>query len=419
VLPPGWYPDYATIARFCNEKGAFDLAFQAAQAGIARNPREPLLHLRLAQTYDGLGEAERAIACCDEALALDPSGDTRAQILAARALALESAGRIDEALAAARGGIEASPACIEPHRAYGSILAHGGAYAAAWPELAFFFLDERAWFRRRFGVAEWAGEALGDRRLAIVHGQGAGDLVQMARYLPRLRAHATDVIVEVPPALAPVIGRLDGITFVAKDTFVRGATDAFTRAMALPQILAEAGDVPSPAYLGAPDDRRAHWRARLGPRRARLRVGLVWAGNPYHSHDHVRSLPLAAFAPLAAVDEVEWIALQVGPRSFEAPPRGLSLTVMRDEIRDFGDTAAIVATCDLVIAVDTAVAHVAGAVGTEVWVLLSARPEWRWPRAGATSPWYASMRLVHCDAGSWPGAIERVADRLRERVAAS
>jgi tetratricopeptide (TPR) repeat protein len=418
VLPPGWFPDYSTIARFCNERGAFDLALQAALAGIARNPREPLLHLRLAQTYDGRGEPERAIATCDAALALDPSADTRAQLLAARALALESAGRIDEALASARSGIDASPESLEPHRAYGSILAHGGALLAAWPELAFYFLEERAWFRRRFGVAEWNGEELGERRLAIVHGQGAGDFLQMARYLPRLRARAAELIVEVPPALAPLIGRCDGVTFVAKDTFVRGPGDAFGRAMVLPQILAETGDVPSPAYLRAPEDRLERWRARLGRRRARLRVGLVWAGNPYHSHDHFRSLPLATFAPLAAVDDVEWIALQVGPRSFEAPPPGFALAVLRDEIRDFADTAAIVASCDLVIAVDTAVAHLAGAIGAEVWVLLSTRPEWRWPLAGEQSPWYASMRLVHCDARGWPATIERVAEALRERVAA-
>lgn len=418
MLPPGWFPDYSTIARFCNDKGAFDLALQAAHAGIARNPREPLLHLRLAQTYDGLGEAERAIASCDAALALDPSADTRAKVLAARALALESAGRIDEALASARRGIDAAPECLEPHRAYGSILAHGGAFLAAWPELAFYFLDERAWFRRRFGVAEWSGEELGDRRLAIVHGQGAGDLLQMARYLPRLRARAAELIVEVPAALAPVLGGLDGITFVAKDTYVRAPSDAFARAMALPQILAETGEVPSLAYLHVTADRRERWHARLGPRRGRLRVGLVWAGNPYHSHDHFRSLPLAAFAPLAAIDDVDWISLQVGPRSFEAPPPGLPLAVLRDEIRDFADTAAIVESCDLVIAVDTAVAHLAGAVGTEVWVLLSARPEWRWPRTGEASPWYASMRLVHGDARGWPDAIERVAERLRARVAA-
>ena len=92
--------------------------------------------------------------------------------------------------------------------------------------------------------------------------------------------------------------------------------------------------------------------------------------------------------------------------------------VLRDEIRDFADTAAIVASCDLVIAVDTAVAHLAGAIGTEVWVLLSARPEWRWPLAGEQSPWYASMRLVHGDARGWPAALERVAAGLRERVAA-
>ncbi len=414
MFAPGWYPDYSSIARFCNEKGAFDLALQAAMAGLAHNPNDPLLHLRVAQSYDGAGNVDGTIVRCTAALTLDPAPDIEAQILATLALAYERAGRIDAAIATAQRAINASPEAIEPHVAYGNILAHGGDYATAWRELEFFFLDERAWFRRRFSMPEWNGEELPGGRLLVVHGQGAGDLLQMARYLPELRARGIEVALEAPPALAAIMALIEGITIVPKDTVPRELTTAFARAMTLPRILGEMGDTPRDAYLRVPADRAEHWRARLGPRTSRMRVGLCWAGNPYHGNDFSRSLSLPAFAPFAALADIEWISLQVGPRARDAAPPGLELVRLDAEIGDFADTAAIAATCEVIIAVDTAVAHLAGAIGVPVWVLLPSRPEWRWPRAGERSPWYASMRLAHADHDGWPTAIAQAAAWLRE-----
>ncbi len=418
MLAPGWYPDYSTIARFCNEQGAYDFALQAAMAGLARTPDDPLLHLRVAQSEDGMGNVEGAIIRCTAALSLAPAPSVEAQILATLALAYEHAGRIDLALATAQRAINASPEAIEPHVVYGGILARGGAYREAWRELEFFFLDERAWCRRRFGRPEWNGEDLHGRRLLVVHGQGAGDLIQMARYLPALRARVSEVVVEAPPSLAATLATIAGVQIAGKDTVASAVTDVFTRAMALPRILGETGaDPPCGAYVRVLPDRAERWNARLGPRDGRLRVGLVWAGNPYHSNDFLRSLSLAAFAPLAAFGGVSWISLQVGPRARDVAPPGLALTRVDDAIGDFADTAAIIAACDLVIAVDTAVAHLAGALGAPVWLLVPSRPEWRWPRAGERSPWYASMRLVHADRSGWSAAIDRVVTLLAERVA--
>jgi len=417
MLAPGWYPDYSSIARFCNEGGAFDLALQAAVNGLKHNARNPLLHLRVAQSYDGLGDATRALEACANALFLDPLPDVRAQTLATMALVLERAGRLEDARETAGRAVLASPDAIEPHVARGGILGRDAAYAQAWPEIEFFFVEERAWFRKRFGAPEWNGEDVAGKRLLVVNGQGAGDLLQMVRYVPELRARGADVTVEVPPSLASVVGTLPGITIAPKDTVARGAADVFARAMALPRILGETGAHPAGAYLHVPEAAAVRWRERLGARGGRLRVGLAWAGNPYHSNDHFRSLSLAAFAAFAGLEGIEWISLQLGPKAYEAAPAGLRLTRLHDEIRDFADTAAIVAACDLVISVDTAVAHLAGAIGAPVWVLLPARPEWRWPRSAEASPWYASMQLIHSDAGGWPAALERALALLGERLA--
>jgi tetratricopeptide (TPR) repeat protein len=417
MFAPGWYPDYSSIARFCNDSGAFELALQAAVNGLKHNARNPLLHLRVAQSYDGLGDSTRALEAGANALFLDPLPDVRAQTLATMALALERVGRLEDARETVGRAVLAAPDAIEPHVARGGIFGRDADYAQAWPEIEFSFVEERAWFRKRFGAAEWNGEDLAGKRLLLVNGQGAGDLLQMVRFAPALRARGAEVLVEVPPALAPVLGTVPGITLAPKDTVARDAVDVFARAMALPRILGETGAHPAGAYLHVPETAAARWRDRLGPRSGRLRVGLAWAGNPYHSNDHFRSLSLAAFAAFAGLDGIEWISLQVGPKAYEAAPAGLPLTRLHDEIRDFADTAAIVAACDLVISVDTAVAHLAGAIGAPVWLLLPARPEWRWPRSGETSPWYASMRLVHSGADGWPVALERAIERLRERLA--
>jgi tetratricopeptide (TPR) repeat protein len=411
-LAPGWFPDYSSIARFCNDRGAFDLALQAAMTGLEHAPHHPLLHLRVAQSYDGLGQFERAVERCRMALALDPVPDVAAQTYATMALAYESAGDVENAVGNVLLGIETSPECVEPRVAYAGILGRSGAYAEAWRELEFFFIEERAWFRRRFGRPEWNGEEIAGRRLLVVHGQGVGDLVQMARYLPALRERAAEVALEVPPALHALAESLEGIRLVPKDRTPLEAVDVFCRAMALPRILGETGVNPAPAYLHAPADRVARWTERLGERRARRRVGLAWAGNPYHSSDHLRSLTLAAFERFAQIGDVEWVSLQVGPRGGEPAPAGMDIARFADDIRDFADTAAIASACDLVISIDTSVAHLAGATGTPVWVLLPARPEWRWPRAAAPSPWYRSMQLVHADRYGWAAALDRAAEAL-------
>jgi hypothetical protein len=411
VLTSNWEPDFAAIARFCNEKGAFDLALAAADAGLRRSPRNALLQLRRVESLDGLGDFEGALAAANAALAATPSDDVRALLHSACALAAESLGRLDEAARAACRAIELSPNLVEPHCTYGGILGRSGAFERAWPELEFFWLGERAWFRRRFGRAEWNGEPLGARRLLVVHGQGAGDLIQMARYLPRLRELAGDVVVEATPALIELVAGIPGLTVAPRDTVVWTAPDAFARAMALPRLLGATADGGG-AYLHVPSARRERWAARLGPPDGRRRVGLVWAGNPFNTGDRLRSIKLAAFAPLAGVAGVRWISLQVGARAGDPAPPGLALERFHGEIADFSDTAALAAACDLVIAVDTAVAHLAGALGVPVWLLLAARPEWRWPRSGERSPWYAGTRLVHAARTGWEPAIARVAAEL-------
>lgn len=145
-------------------------------------------------------------------------------------------------------------------------------------------------------------------------------------------------------------------------------------------------------------------------------MGLVWAGSPGHGNDRNRSLPLAAFAPLAAIPGVTLVSIQKGPPAAqaEAPPAGMTLVNLSPEIADFADTAAILSRLDLLLTVDTSVAHLAGALGRPVWVLVTHSPDWRWLLGRDDSPWYPSLRLFRQDRpGLWAPVLEQVAHHLR------
>jgi hypothetical protein len=172
-------------------------------------------------------------------------------------------------------------------------------------------------------------------------------------------------------------------------------------------------DIP---YLFADGQLTAHWKARLGAGPG-LKVGLVWAGNPRHANDRNRSLPAGSLAPLGSLAGITYVSLQKGERAAEAAELAESLHAVdfSSELNDLADTAALIVNLDLVISVDTAVAHLAGAMGKPVWVLLPLCPDWRWMLDRGDSPWYPSMRLFRQRTpGDWLTPIQQVADALRE-----
>jgi tetratricopeptide (TPR) repeat protein len=410
VTAPGF--DFAAAARFCNELGAYSTTIDLCRLGLARDPADAMLLVYRAVAHDELGASDDAARDLDAALARTADATTIVRARVSQALVRERLGDPAGALAAAEAAIAADPADPEGYAVRGTLRAWHGAWRDAWPDLEFHAGVERAAMRARFPDRdEWDGGDIAGRRIAVVHGQGLGDLIQTARYLPRLRERGAHVTLDVAPAALELVRDLGAADAYAEHrTTTSRDVDVYVRMMSLPRIFGETCAEPAPAYLHADPARVARWRERIGERGAALRVGLAWAGNPAHPNDRRRSIAAAELAPLAAVAGVQWVSLQHGPRATDAIP-GLA-PLRLTGVRDLADTAAIVAQLDLVIAVDTAVAHLAGALGVPAWIALPWRPDWRWSRASTRTPWYASVELVHADAPVWTATIAALAARL-------
>jgi tetratricopeptide (TPR) repeat protein len=413
--------DYADVARFCNANGAPATTIDACRIGLSLHPEDPMLHVYRACAYDELGRLAEAASDCEAALGLAPRGPAAVLALITLALVRERLGDHRGAFEAARTAIATEPADREAHALLGTLLAWQGDYPAAWPELECHWLDERIQFRRRFpDLAEWNGEPIDGQRLLVVHGQGLGDLLQMIRYVPRLRERGAQVLLE---CAAPLVDLMRSVPDV-DEVFVSGSAprdrfDAFARAISLARLCDENGThggsgVP---YVTARAPLAPALAQRFGTRDGRLRAGIAWAGNPNHQNDRRRSIPLAEFAPFAVVPNVQWFSLQYGARAEEAAPAGLALTRFGEEIGAMSDTAAVIAQLDLVISADTSVAHLAGAMGIPVWLLLPWRPDWRWSPAAADTPWYPTMRLFHAAEPTWSRVLDEAAAALRDLVA--
>jgi Glycosyltransferase family 9 (heptosyltransferase) len=198
-------------------------------------------------------------------------------------------------------------------------------------------------------------------------------------------------------------------------------TDCYIQSMSLPYLFGTtAANVPcNVPYLYADQGKASLWRARM-PKTSELRVGIVWRGNPSQKNDKTRSCPFEELAPLATLSGVLFHSLQVGAGQEEAksPPEGMRLSDFTEYLNDFSDTAAMIANLDLVIGVDTAVIHLAGALGKPVWALLAHIPEWRWLLEWDSSPWYPNMRLFRQEqAGDWAGVMMRVRNALELMLA--
>ena len=290
-----------------------------------------------------------------------------------------------------------------------------GRYAAAWPDYRW-RRRHRMWRSPKVSGTRWEGQDP-DGRTLLLHGeQGLGDVIQFVRYAPLLARRGARVVLYCPPALAGLLRRLPDIAEVVPGDRPCPQADWVCSLLDVPGVLGtELDTIPGECpYLPA----HAPARPLLAPTR-RFRIGVVWAGNPANNHDRLRSCRLGDFAPLLDLPGVEWVSFQVGPRADELRRTGWRGLIHEagEAVTPFETTADTLAEVNLVITVDTAMAHLAGALGRPVWTLLSFAPDWRWMLGRVDTPWYPTMRLFRQPApNDWAGAFYEVRRALAAQL---
>jgi tetratricopeptide (TPR) repeat protein len=371
------------------------------------------LKLDYAEAYNNRGNirlelnrSDLALADYDRALALKPQD---AGTLVNRGSALRHLNRRDDALASLDAAIALNPELAEAYWNRALACLSFGDFEQGWRDY------EWRWRRnvkemspRDFAQPQWRGEDLSGRTVLLHAEQGFGDSIQFVRYLPMVLAKGAKVVLEIPDDLKPLIAPAHGVVMASRGEKLP-PFDLHCPLMSLPLAFATTlATVPATVpYLRVPADRIEKWRARL-PRTGAPRIGLAWSGKPTHKNDHNRSIPLAQLAPLLTQSGFQFVSLQKEIR--DADRKALqdvsSLLHLGGAFADFADTAATIACLDLVIAVDTAVAHLAGAMGKPVWILLPAIGDWRWMTEREDSPWYPTAWLLRQPPmGDWANVI--------------
>lgn len=371
---------------------------------IALEPRDYTLLIELTGVIDGFAASEELRRWSLRAIRQNPASAAAWNNFGTAELAL---GRLLQAEQAFTRAVALEPDLAEAHFNRATPLFLLGREKEAWMEY-----DWR-WQISRFEspsskAPKWKGGPLAKRKLVVHDEQGIGDAINFVRYMPSLYDIGGHIMLACDPRLI----RLFQASFPRLQVTSRDAIpehDLSASLLDLPRLLGRGAASPAAPYLHAPHPASINAGGRY-------RVGLVWSGNPGHPRDRERSIPLDLLKPLFAISGIAWISLQLGPAKADVDRHGLS-TELPDIVRDVSDTldtARILLALDLVVTVDTAVAHLAGALGCPVWNLISWIPDWRWGMHGATTPWYPSMRLFRQNKrGDWPTVIEAVAASLR------
>ncbi len=439
---------HANLGEMLRLAGRPRLAVEAARRALAVEPTMPMALSNLGVALYELKDYEEAARCQRQAIAADPSFAEGHSNLGNALYALR---QFDDAVAAYRRAIALKPDYAEAWANLGTTLHHSGRYAEAFEALRYAVAlaphhanahsglgilllmrgdfgegwDEYEWRLRsterkgpRFPERPWQGESLAGKHIYVQAEQGFGDSIQFLRYLPLLAARAGKVTLRVHQQLATLFREsLPGVT-VLGDRGDPAQYDYDTALLSLPRLFrTRLESIPATVpYLRVPAAAAERWQARLATM-AGVKIGVVWAGNPEQSNDFRRSMELAKLAPLFAVAGTSFVSLQFGPRAADLKGkqgRKLPVEDLSSELRDFADTAAAIDALDLVITVDTSVAHLAGALAKPVWVPMPWVAHWPYMLEREDCLWYPTMRMFRQQKDEdWAVAIDRVAAELK------
>ena len=434
-------PDYAAahnnLGIAFSDQGNWNEARACYRRALALEPDFAEAHNNLGLVLGDQEKVVEAVACYRRALALKPDyADAHNNL----AVALNNQGNLHEARACFRRALALKPDYAAAHWNQSILTLLSGDFERGWAEYEWRWKINRQPFQRRnFSKPLWDGLPLAGRTILLHAEQGLGDTIQFVRYLPLVKERGGTVLFECQPALIPLLGARLGTDQLIPMGAPLPPFDVQAPLLSLPGIIGTTlATIPAKIpYLHAEPGLVEYWRKELAPLGG-FKIGIAWQGNPKHISDSYRSFPLTQFATLARVEGVRLVSLQKGPGTEqlqscvrridnpshmsqvsssenESPIFDLSDRLDRDGV--FLDTAAIMMNLDLVVTVDSAVAHLAGALGVPVWVPLAVTPDWRWLLEREDSPWYPTMRLFrHKRIGEWDEVFERMAVELNHRI---
>lgn len=379
----------------------FETALAVAPGNIAARAGRASALCAIERLEEALGEVDAVLAAAPE----------RSDYHALRGVVLSALNREEEAVAAFARSLALRPDDGETQFALADALLAQGDFEHGLPAYEARFLSRTTRAPLPCDAPLWAGEDLRGKTLLLQGEQGSGDLFQFCRFAPMLASRGARIILQERRQTLRLLRSLAGVDqLVSADEPAPTVDFRLPLASAMFALGVRADAIPAPIpYLIAEQERVAHWRTRLNP--AKRRIGIVWSGSRLQSRQRLRSLGDAALAQLIGADE-SFVSLQV-----EAHPALAARGVQQfgDQILDFAETAALIEALDLVISIDTGIAHLAGALGKPVWIMLPFRADWRWQRERADTPWYPQARLFRQSMpGDWAGVVARVHAALQE-----
>ncbi|TWH47592.1 tetratricopeptide repeat protein [Sporomusa sp. KB1] len=425
ALQPDFDDAYTNLGNALEEQGLSQGAVRCYQQGLAVCSDNVQLWYNLGTLFTELQRLPEAVKALQQAVALQPDfADAYANL----GNALQSQGKPEDAIAAYDRAIALKTDKLELYCDRSLAILLSGDLARGFAEFRWRTKVDR--YRHAYewwdDQPQWRGENFTGKRLLVYDEQGFGDVLQFCRYLPLVKARGGSVQFSTKQPLLHLFANFPGIDELVEHTaaaIARTQFDLVVPLLSLPHILGTTlRTIPaSVPYLTVEHSCVAAWKNKVNGRESDLRVGLVWAGNPGNIPGRIRTCGLKAMSMLADIPGVTYYSLQTGEAASEAntPPPGMCLIDLTDDIADFADTAALIMNLDLVLSVDTAAAHLAGALSKPVWTLLPSAGDWRWLLARNDTPWYPTMRLFRQSApGDWSGVMTAVAQELRTLAAA-
>ena len=414
-LDPGRFESYNTLGIVLADMKKLLAATEAFRSSFALKPDSAVTAVDLGYFFVKCGDIPAAADAYRWATKLDPN------LYAAHlrlGTALTQLGDRVGAWECYHRARALSPGSSEVITYMGLLHLSEGNFRLGWGEYEYRVSARRA--RKRFSQPQWKGEPLEGAQIFLHAEQGVGDALQCVRYVPLVAKRGGQVVLGVQKRLHRLLARTEGARQVVSDAEAAPEFSWHCPLLSLPLAFAtDLSTIPSGIPYVHPDPRQIEtWGRRM--QRSSFRIGLAWGGNPNYPHELWRSIPLEQLAPLTFLEGTTFYSLQLGAPARQVRQLGSSVQIidLQDDQKDLADTAAIVAHLDLVISIDTSIAHLVGAMGKPVWILLNNSPDWRWLLEREDSPWYPTARLFRQSTfGNWQAVVSRVERELRELIA--